>query len=131
VRHVSGAEQSIADLHEGDRLDLQREEDNAHDPRALLVLAATGKRLGYVPHTLVEDLGRLLVLGSGVEARVHRVNPAPAPVHQRLLVSIAADQVEGFKPLATPRYETLAPDATAIDFSHGAHVRLGREGNGT
>lgn len=118
VRHLPCAERRLESLSEGDLLEVEPEKDNEWDPRALLIRTAQGIAVGYVPYTLVEDLGDLRDLGSQVETRVVRLNASPAPVHQRLLVSIAADHVRGFSPLSTERYQPISSEATPLEFVH-------------
>jgi hypothetical protein len=112
IRHIAGAEEAIRGLRPGDRLAIERDIGNDWDARALLMLGASRARVGFVPHTLVEDLDRVLDLGAPVGALVLRVNPDPAPVQQRLLVQIRAQHVEGFQPLATLRYQALASSSS-------------------
>jgi hypothetical protein len=68
--------------------------------------------LGYVPRTLIEDLNAARNGGHAVTVSVERVNPTPAPVQQRLLVRFEIPAMDGFRPLATARYEPLSGEAT-------------------
>jgi len=114
VRHVPGAEDAAATLRAGDQLSVVHDGTNDWDARALLMLAAGDRRVGFVPHTLIEDIGRLLDLAATVDAEVLRLNASPAPVHQRLLVSIRAEHVEGFRPLSTQRYQPVPQSASVL-----------------
>lgn len=114
VRHVLGAEDVASTLRAGDMLSIVRDVTNEWDARALLMLAIGQRRVGFVPHTLIEDIDRLVDLGAAIDAEVLRVNPSPAPVHQRLLVTIQAQHVEGFLPLSTQRYQPLAQNASVF-----------------
>lgn len=50
-------------LRPGATLPLQREPQNPHDPLAILILAESGQRLGYVPRDKNEALARLMDAG--------------------------------------------------------------------
>jgi hypothetical protein len=113
IRHIN-SEEHVASLKPGDALGIEPELINEFDARALLLLRVDQHRLGYVPHTLIEDLTQAIDAGIRVDARVVRVNPPPAPVQQRLLVRISVPTGEGFRPLSTPRYQLVSPDATQI-----------------
>jgi len=123
VRHLEGAEQAVAGLHPGELLSVEPELTNEWDARALLVIGTDRVKVGWVPHTLVEDINQVLDLGGRVVAEVVRVNLAPAPVHQRLLVRILADHREGFRPLATVRYQPMAAGATVVPLEPVADLR--------
>jgi len=114
IRHVS-SEECVADLSAGDHL------ANAFDPRALLLLKVDQQKLGYVPHTLIDDLTQAMELRVDLQVMVARVNPKTTPVQQRLLVRIAVEATYGFRPLSTPRYEPISSCAmrvTAEDLMH-------------
>jgi len=53
----------------GDRLQLIREPDNPHDPKAVRV-EWRGIMIGYAPRTENVDLARLMDLGTQVEGRI-------------------------------------------------------------
>lgn len=117
VRHVPGAEEAIASLKPGDELVIDRDRTNRVDSRALLLLDRRRARLGFVPHTLIEDFNAAMDHGVLISAEVLRVNLAPAPVHQRLLVRYRVEQANGFRPLSTTRYQPLAADAMRVTFA--------------
>lgn len=113
IRHVS-SEEAIAGLRRGDRLVVEPEPTNQFDARALLLLRVDQHRLGYVPHTLVEDFNAALDADLKIDARVERVNPQPSPVQQRLLVRFAVPARDGFRPLSTSRYQPVSQNATQL-----------------
>lgn len=74
------------EMREGDALELVREPDNAHDPRAVRV-EWHGIKLGYVPRRENEAVARLLDRGSRLEARITRLVKNRNP-WQRLLFEV-------------------------------------------
>jgi hypothetical protein len=117
VRHIGGAEERIRHLQAGDELLLRPDPRNPHDPLAVAVDARTAEPVGYVPHSLVEDLELLRRRGSRLRALVERINAHPAPVHERLLVRLTASHVEGFVPFNSQRYLPLAGTAEKLQIT--------------
>ena len=74
------------EMREGDALELVREPDNAHDPRAVRV-EWHGIKLGYVPRRENEAVARLLDRGSRLEARITRLVKNRNP-WQRMLFEV-------------------------------------------
>lgn len=74
------------EMREGDALELVREPDNAHDPRAVRV-EWHGIKLGYVPRRENEAVARLLDRGSRLEARITRLVKSRNP-WQRMLFEV-------------------------------------------
>jgi hypothetical protein len=66
-------------LRAGQHLTLRREPHNPHDPRAIAVFAASGRKLGYLPRRLNEIPANLMDNGRPVVARVNEVNPQAQP----------------------------------------------------
>ena len=54
----------------GSTLVLRREPGNSHDPLAILILAESGQKIGYVPRDRNEILARLLDAGKFIFARL-------------------------------------------------------------
>lgn len=73
----------------GDRLDLVREPDNPHDPRAILVIWK-GAVIGYLPRADNVDVARLMDRGLPVEGRVLHLQAGRDP-WKRVLVEVLAD----------------------------------------
>lgn len=117
VRHIDGAEERIRTLRAEAELLLRPEPENPHDPLAVAVDARTGKPVGYVPHCLVDDLRELREQGSRPQAFVERINPEPAPVHERLLVRLVAPLLQGFVPFSSPRYQPIAEAAEHLEIT--------------
>lgn len=59
-----------AELEPGNRLECRREPENPHDPLAVLLQDAQGRKLGYVPRERNEVLARLLDAGKVVFGRL-------------------------------------------------------------
>lgn len=114
IRHVPGAEERIARLAPGERLNLRRDPTNPTDSLAIRVCGGEGEVIGYVPNTLLEDLHGLEEKSGQLEVVVARINASPAPVQLRLLCRMEATAVDGFVPFATPRYDPIPADATRI-----------------
>lgn len=75
-------------LRPGDALVLRRQRDNPHDPLAVEVLTADGRRLGYVPRVVNARVAALLDDGAALSATVTAVHPtAPPQVGLRFLIS--------------------------------------------
>ncbi len=53
-----------------DELTLQREPDNAYDPRAVAILTSDGDMLGYIPRDRNQDIAALLDAGEQMQARL-------------------------------------------------------------
>jgi HIRAN domain len=70
----------------GDRLELHREPDNPHDPKAVRV-DWRGVPIGYVPRVDNADLARLMDGGARAEARILHLQPGRNP-WRRVLMEI-------------------------------------------
>lgn len=73
-------------LHVGDKLQLVREADNAHDRRAVRV-EWQGMQLGYLPRAENRAVAAEMDRGMRVEGRIARLNEAADP-WQRLLIDV-------------------------------------------
>ncbi len=73
----------------GDALQLAREPDNAHDPKAISV-QWQGHKLGYVPRTQNEALSWAMDRGESLDARVSRLRPHRNP-RQRIEFEVYID----------------------------------------
>ncbi len=65
-------------MHVGDSLDLIREPENPHDPRAVRV-EWRGRHIGYVPRRENSDVARLIDRGARLEARITRLAESRDP----------------------------------------------------
>lgn len=87
VRHVAGAQERLQQLHLGDSLRVRREPDNPANELALLLDAAPGEPIGYVPDWLLGDLQQLDL--DSIQVTVERLNLA-APAHLQLMCTLVA-----------------------------------------
>lgn len=67
-----------SELKAGDRLDLNREPDNRHDPRAIRV-DWRGRKLGYLPRAENAAVAAAMDRGERLEARIARLRPDGSP----------------------------------------------------
>lgn len=87
---------------------LRHEPTNPVNDQALLLDAADGEPVGYVPDLLLGYVHRLLAY-RGVEVRVDRVNPPPAPMSLRLLCRLSGPWPPGPQPFTGPDFEPIRP----------------------
>lgn len=84
----------------GDKLDLVREPDNPHDPRAVRIDWHNHK-LGYIPQSHNADIARLLDQGTLLDTQITRIEPEPesySPVHLSVSPSAASSAAPGTPP---------------------------------
>ncbi|CAB1370255.1 HIRAN domain-containing protein [Denitratisoma oestradiolicum] len=74
------------EMRPGDRLDLIREPDNPHDPRAVRV-EWRGDKLGYLPRKENQAVAAEMDRGGQVEARIARLRQHRNP-WQRVLIEV-------------------------------------------
>lgn len=116
VRHQSAAAQErMASLAPGERLRLQRDEQNERDPSAINLRTdeqhpGDMHLLGYLPRYLAEDFAGIRFSSNAPVVEVERVNP-DAPVHFSLLCRMAMPWPDEFKPFSGPLYRPLASPA--------------------
>jgi hypothetical protein len=95
VQYIEGAEERIAQVHAGDHLECVRDTSNPINPRAIVLRAKSGEKIGYVPDYLTSELAPLLESGIEIDVRVQRVNPPPAPQHLRVLCILSVPEASG------------------------------------
>lgn len=124
LRHAAAdVHERLASLQAGEGLQLELENDNVRDPRAVAVLfdGAQRLRLGYVPRYLARD-ARALTAYAGVAAidlRVARINPS-APLQMRVLCDLGAPWPRGFSPCAGSEFQPIVDEAELAQAAHGA-----------
>jgi hypothetical protein len=120
LRHQAEASVArVTKLEPGERLRLMPDVQNEYDGHAVALRTdETYPRdmhlVGYVPRYLASELARHdrdLVRQSVIE--VKRVNPAPAPIHFRLLCRLTMAWPPGHTPFASDEHRPLAERATA------------------
>jgi hypothetical protein len=80
----------------GESLRCTRDSRNLINPDAVKLHVDDGDEIGFVPDHLAADVSELLEQGGGLDVRVVRVNPPPAPRHHRVLCSLFTG--EGARP---------------------------------
>jgi hypothetical protein len=103
--------QRIDQLKSGDRLQLNRDDDNIHDRFALMVETEELIKVGYCPRYLNQDLRRVMDIAE-VKLTVERANPE-APLQFRLLCKAVFMPPPGFELFASDAYKPLAGAAVA------------------
>lgn len=103
--------QRIDRLKAGDRLQLKWDDENTHDPNALMVETEKLVKVGYCPRYLNEDLRRVMDVAE-VKLTVERANP-DAPLQFRLLCKAVFMPPPGFELFASDAYKPLAGAAMA------------------
>ena len=107
-RHVNSASlRRIDDLQPGEKLYLTIELTNPTARLAVQIQTEDYHMIGWAPRYLAEDLVRAIAVSSGdYGARVVRINPAPAPSGQRLLVEFVGRWPD-YEPMSNGDYEPL------------------------
>lgn len=120
IRHMPHAEERIERLKGGERLYCLRDFQNDWNPKAIAVRSEDKQMLGYLPDYLCGDLTTILDSRRGmkVQITVEKVNPAPAPIHHRLLCHLTAEAPEGFHPFSDDQFLPIVE--TAFEISRAA-----------
>lgn len=98
-------EAALRRLQPGDKVRVEREDDNPRDPRASL-LTAEGVPLGYVPWALSSGVRSLMQTGA-LFAAVARIGDPSTPPHVRLVMDLDVPAPEGFEFDPDGRWEPL------------------------
>ena len=88
----------------GERLYLDHQSDNPHDPNAVMVIRGTGEQLGYLSRAVAARLAPVLDAGFRVEARISALTGLQRLGEHRgvnLLIAVTAP-VSGVDPEAMP-----------------------------
>ena len=119
LRHLSAASIVRAEkLIVGERLLLQHDFQNPHDPYALMLRTSELSEndiypIGFTPRYLLEDLHSLLRTGQSAPiVTVAKVNPSPAPVWFRVMCSLTAAWPANYQPFAGHAYQPIAESLT-------------------
>ncbi|HSN99471.1 MAG TPA: hypothetical protein VLS89_14345 [Candidatus Nanopelagicales bacterium] len=113
IRYMPGAEERIGRLTAGERLFWMLDVQNPMNPGALALRTSDNQLIGYLPDYLVSDAVRLIEERSPVNVLVERVNPAPTPLHYRLLCKLEAVWSSAFAPFQGEQLQPLDPQAVA------------------
>lgn len=113
----------MATLQTDEALQIELEDDNVRDPRAVAVLfdGAQRLRLGYVPRYLARDARALVgrVGADAIDLHVARVNLG-APLQMRVLCCLTAPWPRDFAPCAGAEFQPIVDEAELAQVVHGA-----------
>jgi hypothetical protein len=111
-RHVNSfAQKRIEELRAGERLSVALELTNPATAFAVQIQTLDYHMIGWSPRYLVADLAHALASAPGsYEAAVIRINPAPAPSKQRLLIEFRGRWPANYQPMSGPEFEPLGAD---------------------
>lgn len=93
IRYLAEADGALAQVVEGQRLQLRPAPENAFNNRAMLVAVIDGTPVGYVPEWLLDDLHELRTRASSLSITAERIN-LDAPSHLKLLCRLEAAVAE-------------------------------------
>lgn len=91
-------ESALTGMREGEALAITRDEGNAVNPEARLVVRQDGTALGWIPDALIAYVDRVLKGPRGL-LRVDRLNSPDQPPHLRLLVRLTGVHEPELPPL--------------------------------
>ena len=108
--HVDQSVGSIVDeLRPGEKLTVSLGGRLAVDPMRLSLQTGEGQEVGWAPQYLTHDLALQDQALNDLEARVVKVNPAPAPSRQRVLIEMSGN-LGSHEPMSGPDFQPLVPD---------------------
>ena len=109
-RHVSPAGQArLEQLQPGDKLVAAIEVNNPATYLAVQVQTTDYHMIGWTPRYLARDLINAIARSPAkLEAEVVKLNPAPAPSKQRVLIEFRGHWPEGYEPMAGDDFKLLA-----------------------
>lgn len=109
-RHVNEAAQRIiSTVNAGDQLRVALELNNPATGLALQIETPDYHMIGWAPRYLIGDLKRAIEDSpEAVSGKVVRVNPAPAPANQRVLVELTGRLPFGHSPMSEPDFQLLS-----------------------
>lgn len=110
TRHVHRiAGERIEVLRENEALRVAVELNNPATGLALQVASTDYAMLGWAPRYLVADLAKAIAESpTTIQARAVRVNPAPAPANQRVLVELSGSLPANHEPMSGKDFQLLA-----------------------
>ena len=109
LRHVPAASgERLSRLQEGETVNLALELANPATGQALQIQSEDHHMLGWAPRYLVADLAAAMSHSPTYSAHVVRINPAPAPQSQRLLVEMTG-YLHGHEPMQGDDFKPLVP----------------------
>ena len=130
LRYVpSSSEQRVVELATGERLFGMLDFQNPYNPNAIAVRSEDNHFLGYLPDYLTRDLITLRQYDPhALDLTVERVNPAPAPRDNRLLIRMQARWPEGVQPFDDEKFRPvveISPEERSAQFEPAMRAALG------
>jgi hypothetical protein len=109
IRHVDGASEVAQTLEAGERLYLAIDAQNLHNDRALLLLTAKRRCIGFVPDYLVNYLHDMLgaCVSSDVVVEVVHRNVADLPASRWLLCKVTTCWPKHYRAFADESFSTI------------------------
>ena len=109
IRHRPGDSQAITAMQVGDRLVLEDDPENKHNPRAMFINTLQLRPVGWVPDYLVGTVHDLRDL-TGVEAvsvTAEHINPPDVAPSMRLICRLTAPWPDHYEPLTGPKFQPI------------------------
>lgn len=104
------AQDRLQRLEAGEPLRVAMELNNPSTGRAIQFETTDYHMIGWSPRYLVDDIGKAIdEQAAAIQAHVVRVNPAPAPHNQRVLVELQGRFPEGLEPMSADEFQPLLP----------------------
>ena len=109
-RHVNAdAQRALGSLKGDDLLRVALELNNPATGLALQIESNNYHMIGWAPRYLISDLKKAIDDSpEAVSGKVVRVNPAPAPANQRVLVELTGRLSSGHSPMSDPDFRLLS-----------------------
>ena len=110
-RHVNEpAQQRLLSLTSGEPLQVSIELNNPATVLAVqLQTPSDYHMIGWTPRYLVKDLFQAICESpNDIRAKVVKVNPAPAPTKQRVLIEIRGRWAAEYEPMSTPEFQPMS-----------------------
>ncbi len=112
LRHAGrDAIEQANSLKAGQGLEIELEDDNPHDPKAVAIWLEGGnqrRRIGYVPRYLARDVRTLMATcpDNDLSLNIERINVG-APIQMRVLCRMSSNWPELFRPCAGAEFQPI------------------------
>lgn len=114
-RHTSqAAQEAVSQLQPGDELRIALELNNPATRDALQMQTRDYHMIGWAPRYLIQDLHRAIEEShEAVHGRVIKINPAPAPANQRVLVELTGRFPPDVSPMSGWHFQLIQDERVA------------------
>lgn len=110
----SSAQAALPQIKVGEELRIALELNNPATRLALQVETQDYHMIGWAPRYLIDDLKTAIDNSpEAVIGKVVKINPAPAPLNQRVLIELSGRLPEGHSPMSTPDFQLISLGWTA------------------